>query len=41
MVNLSLMAFIENLVIQLLSPEMRCDLKGIFWVLKDSKNQNE
>jgi phosphatidylglycerophosphate synthase len=35
MVNLSLMAFIENLVIQLLLPEMRSDVKGIFWVVKD------
>jgi len=35
MVNLSLMAFIENLVIQLLIPEMRSDVKGMYWVLKD------
>jgi phosphatidylglycerophosphate synthase len=35
MVNLSLMAFIENLVIQLLIPEMRSDVKGIYWVVKD------
>ena len=34
MVNISLMAFIENLVIQLLIPEMRSDVKGIYWVLK-------
>jgi CDP-diacylglycerol--glycerol-3-phosphate 3-phosphatidyltransferase len=34
MVNISLMAFIENLVIQLLIPEMRSDVKGIYWVVK-------
>lgn len=39
MVNISLMAFIENLVIQLLIPEMRSDLKGLFWVLKDFKEK--
>lgn len=41
MVNISLMAFIENLVIQLLIPKMQSDLKGLIWVLKDSKNPNE
>jgi phosphatidylglycerophosphate synthase len=35
MVNISLLAFIENLVIQLLIPEMRSDVKGIYWVVKD------
>ena len=38
MVNMSLMAFIENLVIQLLISELRSDVKGIFWVLKDLRN---
>ena len=41
MVNISLMAFIENLVIQLLIPEMRSDVKGIYWVLKDLRVSNE
>jgi phosphatidylglycerophosphate synthase len=41
MVNISLMAFIENLVIQLLIPEMRSDVKGIYWVLKDLREGNE
>jgi phosphatidylglycerophosphate synthase len=40
MVNLSLMAFIENLVIQLLIPEMRSDVKGIYWVIKDLSKRN-
>lgn len=35
MVNISLLAFIENLAIQLIIPEMRSDLKGLFWVLKE------
>lgn len=34
MVNLSLIAFIENLVIQLLLTEMRSDVKGVYWVVK-------
>jgi len=41
MVNISLMAFIESLVIQLLIPTMQSDLKGLIWVLKDSKKNNE
>lgn len=41
MVNISLMAFIENLAIQLLIPEMRSDVKGIYWVLKDLRVGNE
>ncbi len=41
MVNMSLIAFIENLVIQLLIPHMQSDLKGLIWVLKDSKNKHE
>lgn len=40
MVNISLMAFIENLVIQLLISEMRSDVKGIYWVLKDMREGN-
>lgn len=35
MVNISLLAFIENLSIQLILPEMRSDIKGLFWVLKE------
>lgn len=35
MVNLSLLAFVENLSIQLIIPEMRSDIKGLFWVLKE------
>jgi len=35
MVNISLMSFIENLVIQLIIPEMRSDVKGLYWVLKE------
>ena len=35
MVNISLLAFIENLTIQLIIPEMRSDIKGLFWVLKE------
>lgn len=41
MVNISLIAFIENLVIQLLIPQMRSDLKGLFWVLRDIKENGE
>lgn len=41
MVNISLMAFIESLVIQLLITHMRSDLKGIFWVLKDLRKNHE
>jgi len=35
MVNISLLAFIENLSIQLIIPEMRSDVKGIWWILKE------
>ena len=35
MVNFSLLAFIENLGIQLILPEMRSDVKGLYWVLKE------
>ncbi len=37
MVNLSLIAFIESLVIQLILTEMRSDIKGLYWVLKERK----
>jgi CDP-diacylglycerol--glycerol-3-phosphate 3-phosphatidyltransferase len=37
MVNISLLAFIENLTIQLILPEMRSDVKGLFWVLKERR----
>jgi len=35
MVNLSLLAFIESLSIQLIIPEMRSDIKGLYWVLRE------
>ncbi len=41
MVNISLIGFIESLVIQLLITHMRSDLKGIFWVLKDLRENHE
>ena len=37
MVNISLLAFIENLTIQMIIPEMRSDIKGLYWVLKERK----
>lgn len=37
MVNVSLLAFVENLTIQLILPEMKSDVKGLFWVLKERK----
>lgn len=37
MVNVSLLAFLENLTIQLILPEMKSDVKGLFWVLKERK----
>jgi len=40
MVNLSLLAFIESLAIQLIIPEMQSDLKGLYWVLKDRKRKH-
>ena len=40
MVNLSLLAFIESLTIQLLIPEMRSDVKGLYWILKERKKQH-
>ena len=41
MVNISLIGFIESLVIQLLITHMRSDLKSIFWVLKDFRKNHE
>ena len=35
MVNISLLAFIENLTIQMLIPVMRSDVKGLYWILKE------
>jgi cardiolipin synthase len=40
MVNLSLLAFIESLTIQLMLPEMRSDVKGLYWVLKERGPKN-
>lgn len=40
MVNISLLAFVESLTIQLILPEMRSDVKGLFWVLKERRRQN-
>ncbi len=40
MVNFSLLAFIENLTIQMILPEMRSNVKGLYWVLKERKKQD-
>jgi cardiolipin synthase (CMP-forming) len=40
MVNISLLAFIESLTIQMIIPEMRSDIKGLYWVLKERKKQH-
>ncbi|MCD4710525.1 MAG: CDP-alcohol phosphatidyltransferase family protein [Bacteroidales bacterium] len=40
MVNISLLAFIESLTIQLIVPEMRSDIKGLYWILKERKRQH-
>ncbi|MCK4879899.1 MAG: CDP-alcohol phosphatidyltransferase family protein [Bacteroidales bacterium] len=40
MVNISLLAFIESLTIQLIIPEMRSDVKGLYWVLKERRKQH-
>lgn len=40
MVNISLLAFIESLTIQLIVPEMRSDVKGLYWVLKERQKQH-
>ena len=41
MINISLVSFIESLVIQSLIPEMQSNLKGLYWVLKDRNNPHE
>ncbi len=40
MVNFSLLAFVESLTIQLILPEMRSDVKGLYWVLKNRGNNH-
>jgi cardiolipin synthase len=40
MVNLSLLAFIESLAIQLILPEMRSNVKGLYWVLKERRGKD-
>jgi phosphatidylglycerophosphate synthase len=40
MVNFSLLAFVENLTIQLILPELRSDVKGLYWVLKNRGNNH-
>ena len=40
MVVLSLLSFIENLAVQLILPEMRSDVKGLYWILKERKGRN-
>ncbi len=40
MVNLSLLSFVESLAIQLILPEMRSDVKGLYWVLKERGKQD-
>jgi cardiolipin synthase (CMP-forming) len=35
MVNISLLAFIESLTIQMILPEMRSNVKGLYWILKE------
>jgi phosphatidylglycerophosphate synthase len=37
MVNISLLAFIESLTIQMMIPEMRSDIRGLYWILKERK----
>lgn len=40
MVNISLLAFIESLTIQLIIPEMRSDVKGLYWVLRERRRSH-
>lgn len=40
MINISLLAFIESMTIQIIIPEMRSDVKGLYWVLKGRKKQD-
>lgn len=35
MVNISLLAFIESLTIQMMIPQMRSNVKGLYWVLRE------
>lgn len=35
MVNISLLAFIESLTIQMIIPQMRSNVKGLYWVLRE------
>jgi phosphatidylglycerophosphate synthase len=37
MVNISLLAFIESLTVQMIIPEMRSDIKGLYWVLRERR----
>jgi cardiolipin synthase len=37
MVNISLLAFIESLTVQMILPEMRSNVKGLYWILKERK----
>ena len=41
MVNISLLSFIECLIIQLNISELQSDVKGLYWVLKDKKRTIE
>ena len=41
MVNISLLAFIESLTIQLIIPKMQSNVKGLYWVLKETKKSHE
>jgi cardiolipin synthase len=40
MVNISLLAFIESLTIQMIIPEMRSDVKGLYWILKERRKHH-
>jgi len=40
MVNISLLAFMESLIVQLLIPDMRSNVKGLYWVLKERRKQH-
>ena len=40
MINISLLAFIESMTIQIIIPEMRSDVQGSSWVLKGRKKQD-
>lgn len=36
-----ILAFIEHIIIQMILPEMKSNVKGLYWVLKDKKSRNE